>query len=156
MASQKKIDANQINARASTGPRTALGRARASRNAKRHGLSVSAQADPSLTAELHGLGILIAGEAAGADLIEPACRIAAAQMDLVRVREARHRLLVGCVLGNGEQGLDHTAVAKFAKQLLAFDRYEQRAISRRKQATNEFDLVRHQSMVRVVEDATGE
>ena len=39
MASQKQIEANRRNARKSTGPRSASGKKRASRNAFSHGLS---------------------------------------------------------------------------------------------------------------------
>jgi hypothetical protein len=39
MASRKQIEANRRNARKSTGPRTAAGRATSSRNALRHGLT---------------------------------------------------------------------------------------------------------------------
>jgi len=38
MASQKKIDANRANARKSTGPRTAAGKAASRANAYRHGM----------------------------------------------------------------------------------------------------------------------
>src|SRR6185369_8335723 len=38
MASPEQIEANQANALMSTGPRTAAGKARASRNARKHGL----------------------------------------------------------------------------------------------------------------------
>src|SRR3984893_13113796 len=40
MASEKQIAANRANAQKSTGPRTAAGRLKSSRNALRHGLSV--------------------------------------------------------------------------------------------------------------------
>jgi hypothetical protein len=140
LASLKKIHANRINARASTGPRTALGMIRASSNAKRHGLSASVLADPSFTSELLCLGRLVAGRAAGAELLEYACHIAAAQVDLVRVREVRHRLYAQSVIN--ERGLDPTATARRAGQLLALDRYERRALSRRKRATDKFDSAR--------------
>jgi hypothetical protein len=39
MASQKQLRANRENAKKSTGPKTATGRAKSSRNAFRHGLS---------------------------------------------------------------------------------------------------------------------
>jgi hypothetical protein len=40
MATEKQIAANRANAKRSTGPKTAAGRARSSRNAYRHGLSL--------------------------------------------------------------------------------------------------------------------
>jgi hypothetical protein len=46
MASRRKIEANRVNAQASTGPKTAQGRARAARNAHRHGLSLSVISNP--------------------------------------------------------------------------------------------------------------
>ena len=42
MTSARKLEANRRNARASTGPRTAAGKARAAQNARRHGLSLAA------------------------------------------------------------------------------------------------------------------
>jgi hypothetical protein len=39
MATEKQIAANRANAQKSTGPKTAAGRSRSSRNAVRHGLS---------------------------------------------------------------------------------------------------------------------
>ena len=41
MASDRQIAANRRNARKSTGPRSGAGRKRASRNAYRHGLTLS-------------------------------------------------------------------------------------------------------------------
>ncbi|MDI1343506.1 MAG: hypothetical protein PSV22_05310 [Pseudolabrys sp.] len=151
MISERKIRANRANARASTGPRTAGGKARASRNAKWHGLTLSVLADPSLAAELQNHATLIAGEAASAGLTESACRIAAAQVDLVRVRQVRHRLLVASEIehdsdASSEPGSgphqDRAVIPNLEKRLAALDRYERRAISRRKRAIREYDLVR--------------
>lgn len=50
MTSAKKVAANQINGRKSRGPRTGAGKARASRNARRHGLAAFNSNDPA-TAE---------------------------------------------------------------------------------------------------------
>jgi hypothetical protein len=91
--SARKLRANRANARASTGPRTAEGKSSAARNARRHGLSLSVLADPACAAELAVLAREIAGEGADPELQELASRIAAAQIDLVRVRRARHALL---------------------------------------------------------------
>jgi hypothetical protein len=57
MASDRQIEANRENARRSTGPRTPLGKARASLNAVRHGLSarnlVLPEEDQEAYLELH-------------------------------------------------------------------------------------------------------
>jgi hypothetical protein len=46
MTSAKKVAANRINGRKSRGPRTGAGKARASRNARRHGLAAFNNKDP--------------------------------------------------------------------------------------------------------------
>jgi hypothetical protein len=93
MISQRKIKANRADAKASTGPRTALGKSRAAQNARRHGLSVSIFAAPACSAKLADLAREIAGEGANPNVIELARRFAEAQIDLLRVRQARHDLL---------------------------------------------------------------
>jgi len=93
MTTQRKIIANRLNARASTGPKTERGKSRAIRNARRHGLSISIFSDPNRSAEIDNLALKIAGEGADPDIIERARDIARAQIDLARVRLARHDLL---------------------------------------------------------------
>ncbi len=93
MTSDRKIKANRANARASTGPQTAHGRTRAARNALRHGLSLPVSSDPALCEEVEALAREIAGIGAHAEIQELARRVAEAQIDLCRVRHARHQLL---------------------------------------------------------------
>lgn len=93
MSRERRTKANRINARASTGPRTAAGKARASRNAQRHGLSLPALADPGWSAEITALAHKIAGEDATAEKWQLACRVAGAHIDVMRVRQARHQLV---------------------------------------------------------------
>ena len=93
MTSARKIKTNRVNAQASTGPRTLHGKSRAARNARRHGLSLSVLGNPILSAEAENLAREIAGEGASHEILEPAHRIAEAQIDIVRVRQARHDLL---------------------------------------------------------------
>ena len=50
MTTERKRAANRVNARLSTGPRTAAGQARVKQNALRHGLNIAVANDPLLTA----------------------------------------------------------------------------------------------------------
>jgi hypothetical protein len=86
--SDRRIKANRANARASTGPKTGQGRARAARNAFRHGLSLPVYSDPALCEEVEALTREIAGTDANAEIQELARRVAEAQIDLGRVRYA--------------------------------------------------------------------
>jgi len=124
----------------------------------------------------------IAGTAANAEIRRLACRIAEAQIDLRRVRHARHQFLSDNlnnihndaranmqdkkgVIGKlsrsdlsqlsmdalfeyamtpmpEEPQKSATIVSQEAKRLVAMDRYERRALSRRKFAIREFDAAR--------------
>jgi hypothetical protein len=159
MSSERKIAANRQNARRSTGPRTAAGKKRVSRNAIRHGLARSVLADPSLSPEVERLARLLAGERDSADQLEAARLAAEAELEIIRVRTARasfinvsaahleNRLPVVAAIQDGEPGdrLPHSvplqtdaeiaaAVMRLAVQLGRLDRYERRALSRRKRA----------------------
>ena len=92
MISAHKIRANRENARASTGPKTAQGRAHATRNALRHALSLPVYSEPALSEEVDALAREIAGPGANAEIQELARRVAEAQIDLRRVRYVRHQL----------------------------------------------------------------
>jgi hypothetical protein len=93
LTSVRKIRANRANARISTGPKTLFGRARSAKNAFRHGLSLPVEYDHVLCDEVQALARQIAGPNTSADIQILARRIAEAQVDLRRVRYARHLLL---------------------------------------------------------------
>ena len=180
MTSERKIRANRANARASTGPRTTRGRTRAARNALRHALSLPVCSIPALSEEVQALAREIAGPGANAETQELARRVAEAQIDLRRVRYARHQFLSDTLskeyygsyansrkklkvlrallrpnppdmsldtlefATSTPQGPDKlaTILSGEAKKLLAMDRYERRALARRKFAIRAFDAAR--------------
>jgi hypothetical protein len=92
VTSPRKLFANRQNSLRSTGPKTAAGRARAARNARRHGLRVPILSDPVLSAEAEAMAREIAGDASP-ELIELARRVAEAELDVMRVRRVRNDLL---------------------------------------------------------------
>jgi hypothetical protein len=106
LTSDRKIKANRDNARASTGPKTQHGRARSTRNALRHGLSLPVVVDPALADEVAALARAIAGPDANADQQRLARQVAEAEVDLRRVLQARHHLLSNT---GGDPGHQHQA-----------------------------------------------
>jgi hypothetical protein len=190
-----KINANRANARASTGPKTARGKAHSAKNARRYGLSLPVLADRALSEDVEALACEIAGEGATPEIHAPARRIAEAHIDLRRVRSARHDLLTGALndpdydsparkrknaklaievdklkaqlelnphltplisslltrlessLQSSPEGPQKfaTILADMTQRLAAMDRYERRALSRRKFAIRAFDAARRQA-----------
>ena len=93
MASERQIAANRRNARKSTGPRSGAGRKRASRNAYRHGLTLSITSTAAYAKQLDKLVRKIAGDTEDAIMLERARAIAQAELELARVRRAKVALI---------------------------------------------------------------
>jgi hypothetical protein len=108
MASERQLAANRANARKSTGPRSASGKKRASRNALKHGLNTPMSgAEFARTTE--ALARQIAGNSKDRLRMAAARDAAAAQLELARVQR------VGVA---------------FIKRIAAFGRLEQRKLFR--------------------------
>ena len=93
MTSTRKIKANRANAQASTGPRTGHGKACSALNARRHGLSLSVTSNPVLAEQVETLAREFVGRSSDPEIGELAHDLAEAQIDLIRIRWARHDLL---------------------------------------------------------------
>jgi hypothetical protein len=143
MTSAAKIDANRRNAKFSTGPKSARGRARAAQNARRHGLSVPIAADPKLSAEVQAVVQKIANGKVDPNVRACADRVAQAHIDLNRIRKVKMEMLR--VITSGLTPADDIAESAsgpggdLIKSLARLTRYERRTLSRLKSAIREFD-----------------
>jgi hypothetical protein len=132
MTSLKQITANRKNATKSTGPVTAQGKASASRNARRHGLSVPINRASAVAADIGAFALLLVGDVASRTEIDLARAAAEAQLELVRIHREKQLLLE--VLMQGVSSPDIAAIRRL-------DRYERRAKSRRKRALSELSAL---------------
>jgi hypothetical protein len=91
MPTAKQRAANRQNARGSSGPRSPQGKARVSKNAYRHGLSISTISSPTFEKEVETLARQIAKE----DRInlDDARTLAAAKVDLERIQRVKTALI---------------------------------------------------------------
>jgi len=93
MASEGQLAANRRNARKSTGPRSGAGKTRASRNAYRHGLTLSITSTAEYAKQLETLVRKIAGDTKDPVKLERARAIVQADLELTQVRRAKVALI---------------------------------------------------------------
>ncbi len=152
MISGVRLRANRRNSRQSTGPKTGTGRAIAAQNARQLGLTVPVSSDPVLAAEIEIMARSIAGDSAPPELLELTRRIAEGEIALMRVRQYRQTIISG-LFWTSDNAADVSATDLgtqvesisadgFASELIAIDRYERRALSRRKFEIRAFDQAR--------------
>jgi hypothetical protein len=158
MSSERKRQANRNNAQRSTGPRTVEGKRRARANSRQHGLATQ----PALLPQIHRMAKAICEKGASRLQYEQALNIATSQFAVQAVRAARiaaiKRMLsvqptpneqiadTGARPPEGEaqpvseeQSLPEIddvacAFAHVLPEMTRYDRYERRALSRRKRA----------------------
>src|SRR6266511_423961 len=142
MTSPAKIAANRRNARRSTGPRSAAGKARARRNAFRHGLATPASLDHVAMDRIDDLVVALTRDFLDQLELELATLAAEAQSEIERVRQAKVSMVNRAYAhlrdeGAGLLSAGERAALAFAGKteiLMACERYERRAISRRNRA----------------------
>jgi hypothetical protein len=132
MASEKQIAANRANAKRSTGPRSAVGKSKSSRNARRHGLSCPLRLDCATSERIEALTRLLVGEGRSEQL-GAAAEIAEAQLELLRVRAVRREM-------HGEIDPNRCNIQQL-RRLAAIDRYERLAHTRRRLASCKFKVL---------------
>jgi hypothetical protein len=93
VATERQIAANRRNARNSTGPRSSAAKKRASRNAYRHGLTLSLTSSTAFAKRLDKLARKIAGNSKSEIILQHARAAAQAELDLARVRQVKLGLI---------------------------------------------------------------
>ncbi len=109
MTSASQLRANRANARRSTGPKSKAGKSTAAGNSRRHDLSIPVTCDPERAAEIEAIAIEIAGVNATPLHLKRAHLIAEAQIDLLRIRQARHNLMAP-VFDGTVPGIDQSEI----------------------------------------------
>ena len=156
MSSQKQIEANLRNAQKSKGPRTAAGKARASRNSRKHALSTISHNNPFFAQRIEAIAREICPETTNSALREQALIIGECTTVLVCVQDERIALIEQSLgstsahmtdadaAGRAELGASQCkpapardelkAMGLAARDLNRLERYARRALSRRKRA----------------------
>jgi hypothetical protein len=100
---------------------------KSSRNALRHGLSLPLWLDAARSEQANAIARLLTPDQADEEKLTAACEVAQAQIDLLRIRAVRAKLMAEVDLTTAS--LDHL------RRLKALDRYERLAASKRRRAS---------------------
>lgn len=112
MASPRKVQANRLNAKRSSGPRTETGKARSSRNARQHGLSrLNLEDDVSSDALVSAITAGLLQQQSTSTVHE----LVRANLWLTQIREVRHVMLAALL---------ECPCPKQMKRLAGLQRYE--------------------------------
>jgi hypothetical protein len=133
MATDRQIAANRRNGSLGRGPKTSAGKARSSRNALKHGLSIPVNRDKTLRRQIAVLARILAQSEAG-NVFGQARAAAEAELELVRARAVIEAVLTragNTAEWNGGQG---AALIHVLPKLQRLERYERRAFSKRRRA----------------------
>jgi hypothetical protein len=135
MATDRQVAANRRNGSLSRGPKTAAGKARSSRNALKHGLSIPANRDKALLRRIEVLARILAQSGAG-NVFGQARAAAQAELELARARAVLEAVLTRAGItaewnGGPEQG---SALIHVLPELHRLERYERRAFSQLRRA----------------------
>ena len=144
MTSKAKIEANRANARRSAGPRTAAGKATASRNALRHGLNTPIEADHPQLAIIEAWALRVCNHPSTPTRHARAAAIAQAESSRVRaakataLRLAAEQVEAACADKSAPKAtLTAQALIASLPDLLKLDGYERKARSKRDKAFRE-------------------
>ena len=141
MTSQRKITTNRSNALRSSGPRTADGKRRASRNSRKHGVAAALSGRlPAGAAEVEQLARAICGEQQDAAALAQDRLIAENELIHRAIARHKHRLVERLLKPKGCD--EYQALELAAPDLDALERYETRAWSRQMRAIREFIDIR--------------
>ena len=124
MATDKQTAANKRNAKTSTGPRSKAGKRRVSRNAVKHGLAAAAVDEETNAMAERLLADHFPGQDCSVIARERARDIAELQSLIIRARAAKAELL--------NSASDEPDLGELLDQYRRIDRYEHRALSRKK------------------------
>jgi hypothetical protein len=154
MSSNKQIEANRRNAKKSTGARTAIGSAVSSRNARKHALTTVSHHNPLFAPQIEAMATAICPDTSNPRLWQEALTIGECTIVLRCVRAERialiERLLGSAMISRRWRAWRAEAVECESKPsppqdeleamcldrpgLNRLERYERRALSRRKRA----------------------